>query len=73
MKKSAAPDSLSQYGQDRRLERNFNSTVFEKLEKFLKEYPDVLKEFENLFNGNLNCMDRTIGTGCISAESALNY
>jgi NADH-quinone oxidoreductase subunit D len=54
-------------------ERNFNSTVFEKLERFLKEYPDVLREFENLFNRNRIFMDRTIGTGGISAERALNY
>ena len=54
-------------------ERNFNSTVFEKLEKFLKEYPDVLREFENLFTRNRIFMDRTIGTGGISAERALNY
>ena len=54
-------------------ERNFNSTVFEKLERFLKEYPAVLREFENLFNRNRIFMDRTIGTGGISAERALNY
>ena len=54
-------------------ERNFNSTVFEKLEKFLREYPDVLREFENLFTRNRIFMDRTIGTGGISAERALNY
>ncbi len=54
-------------------ERNFNNTVFEKLERFLKEYPDVLREFENLFNRNRIFMDRTIGTGGISAERALNY
>jgi NADH-quinone oxidoreductase subunit D len=54
-------------------ERNFNSTVFEKLERFLKEYPDVLREFENLFTRNRIFMDRTIGTGGISAERALNY
>jgi NADH-quinone oxidoreductase subunit D len=54
-------------------ERNFNSTVFEKLERFLKEYPDVLREFENLFTRNRIFMDRTIGTGGISAERAMNY
>src|SRR6478609_6807076 len=54
-------------------ERNFNSTVFEKLEKFLKEYPDVLTEFENLFARNRIFMERTIGAGPISAERALNY
>jgi NADH-quinone oxidoreductase subunit D len=54
-------------------ERNFNATVFEKLEKFLKEYPGVLREFENLLTRNRIFMDRTIGTGGISAERALNY
>jgi NADH-quinone oxidoreductase subunit D len=54
-------------------ERNFNSTVFEKLEKFQREYPAVLKEFEDLFTRNRIFMDRTIGTGSISAERALNY
>lgn len=54
-------------------ERNFNDIAFQKLEKFLKEYPSVLKEFENLFNRNRIFMDRTIGTGAISAERALNY
>ncbi len=54
-------------------ERNFNATAFEKLEKFLKEYPRTLKEFENLFTRNRIFMDRTIGCGPIGAERALNY
>lgn len=54
-------------------ERNFNNTAWEKLEKFLKEYPGVLKEFENLFVRNRIFMERTIGAGPISAERALNY
>ena len=54
-------------------ERNFTNTAFEKLEKFLAEYPAQLKEFENLFTRNRIFMDRTIGTGPISAERALNY
>ncbi len=54
-------------------ERNFNATAFEKLEKFLKEYPRQLKEFENLFSRNRIFMDRTIGCGPIGAERALNY
>lgn len=54
-------------------ERNFTPLAFEKLEKFLKEYPRVLKEFENLFTRNRIFMDRTTGTGPISAERALNY
>ncbi len=54
-------------------ERNFTPAAFEKLEKFVKEYPKQLKEFENLFTRNRIFMDRTIGCGPISAERALNY
>ena len=54
-------------------ERNFTPKAFEKLEKFLKEYPRTLKEFENLFTRNRIFMDRTIGCGPIAAERALNY
>ena len=54
-------------------ERNFTPTAWTKLEKFLKEYPVVLKEFENLLTRNRIFMDRTIGAGPISAERALNY
>jgi NADH-quinone oxidoreductase subunit D len=54
-------------------ERNFSNTAFVKLEKFLKEYPSVLQEFENLFTRNRIFIERTQGTGKISAERALNY
>ncbi|MBX9782382.1 MAG: NADH-quinone oxidoreductase subunit D [Chitinophagaceae bacterium] len=54
-------------------ERNFTPTAWQKLEKFLKEYPAVLKELENLFTRNRIFMERTIGCGPISAERALNY
>ncbi|MCB0776695.1 MAG: NADH-quinone oxidoreductase subunit D [Chitinophagaceae bacterium] len=54
-------------------ERNFSNTAFEKIEKFLREYPKVLKEFENLFERNRIFVDRTQGTGAISADRALNY
>jgi NADH-quinone oxidoreductase subunit D len=54
-------------------ERNFTPTAWQKLEKFLKEYPAVLKEFENLFTRNRIFMERTIGCGPITAERALNY
>ncbi len=54
-------------------ERNFSNTAFTKLEKFLNEYPKVLKEFENLFTRNRIFMERTQGTGGISAARALNY
>ncbi len=54
-------------------ERNFTNTAFTKLEKFLNEYPKVLKEFEGLFTRNRIFMERTQGTGGISAERAMNY
>ena len=54
-------------------ERNFSDTAFRKLEKFLDEYPRVLREFENLFTRNRIFVERTQGVGAISAERALNY
>lgn len=54
-------------------ERNFTPTAFTKLEKFLNEYPKVLREFENLFTRNRIFMERTQGTGGISAKRAMNY
>ncbi len=54
-------------------ERNFSNVAFEKIEKFLNEFPGVWKEFENLFNRNRIFVERTRGTGAISAERALNY
>ncbi len=54
-------------------ERNFTPVAWEKLEKFLREYPKALKEFEDLFTRNRIFMERTIGCGSISAERALNY
>jgi NADH-quinone oxidoreductase subunit D len=54
-------------------ERNFTNTAFERLEKFIKEWPVVLEEFNNLFIRNRIFMERTIGVGPISAERALNY
>ncbi len=54
-------------------ERNFSAKAFEKLEKFLNEYPAVLKEFNKLFRRNRIFMERTMGCGPISAERALNY
>ncbi|MET0243441.1 MAG: NADH-quinone oxidoreductase subunit D [Flavitalea sp.] len=54
-------------------ERNFTNAAWTKLEKFLDEYPKVLKEFENLFTRNRIFMERTIGVGPISKERAINY
>ncbi len=54
-------------------ERNFTNTAFTKLEKFLDEYPKVLKEFENLLQRNRIFMERTIGGGAISPDRAMQY
>jgi NADH-quinone oxidoreductase subunit D len=54
-------------------ERDFSPKVWEKLNRFLTEFPKVLKEFENLLTRNRIFMDRTVKVGGISAERALNY
>ena len=54
-------------------ERNFNQIAFRKLRKFLKEYPIVLKEFENLTKRNRIFIDRTRDVAAVTAEDALNY
>ena len=54
-------------------ERDFNDIAFQKIEKFVNEFPKVLEEFESMFNRNRIFMDRTIGVGGITAEKALNY
>jgi NADH-quinone oxidoreductase subunit D len=54
-------------------ERNFSDTAFRKLEKFMEEYPRVLREFENLFTRNRIFIERTQGVGSISAKRAMNY
>lgn len=54
-------------------ERDFNDNVYQKIDAFIKDFPPVMEEFENLFNRNRIFMDRTIGVGPISAERALNY
>jgi NADH-quinone oxidoreductase subunit D len=55
------------------MERDFPQQAWEKLDKFLKGFPKVLKEFESLVKRNRIFMDRTIGVGPISAEKALSY
>src|SRR5271170_5111321 len=54
-------------------ERNFNTIAFNKLRKFLKEFPVTLREFESLFNRNRIFVDRTKGVAAVTAEDALSY
>ncbi len=55
------------------MERDFPQKAWDKLKWFMKEFPAKMKEFEKLVARNRIFMDRTIGGGAISAESALNY
>lgn len=55
------------------LERDFTPLAWEKIYKLLKEFPEGLKEFENLLVRNRIFMDRTINCGPITAERALQY
>lgn len=54
-------------------ERNFTPVAFQKIEKFLAEYPKALKEFETLLTRNRIFVERTTDVGPISAERAMNY
>ncbi|QNL51382.1 NADH-quinone oxidoreductase subunit D [Olivibacter sp. SDN3] len=54
-------------------ERDFNETAFQKIRQFVKRYPPVLKEFEELFNRNRIFIDRTSGVAAVDAETALSY
>ena len=55
------------------MERDFTPVAIEKLRKWLREFPAVMKEFESLFNRNRIFMDRVVNVGPITAEKALNY
>jgi len=55
------------------MERDFSPVALEKLRKWLKEFPPVMREFEKMFNRNRIFMDRVVNVGPISAEKALNY
>lgn len=54
-------------------ERDFSQTFYKKLNDFLKDFPKVFNEFDNLLSRNRIFMDRTINAGPISAARALEY
>jgi NADH-quinone oxidoreductase subunit D len=54
-------------------ERDFSPKFYQKLEKFLTDFPKSFEEFDSLLTRNRIFMDRTIGAGAISAERALEY
>lgn len=45
----------------------------DEVKKFIKEFPDALKELHTLLTRNRIWMDRTKGVGVISAEDAISY
>ena len=55
------------------MERDFSPAAWEKLNKFMTEFPEFLSEFQKLIERNRIFMDRTIDCGPISAERALEY
>lgn len=54
-------------------ERDWSPKVYEKINRFLAEFPAVWTEFEKMLTRNRIFMDRTINVGGISAERAMNY
>ena len=55
------------------MERDLSDTAFRKIKAFLKDFPAVMTEFENLVSRNRIFMDRCINVGPISAEKAISY
>jgi NADH-quinone oxidoreductase subunit D len=55
------------------MERDLSAEAIRKIRQFIKDFPPVMREFENLFNRNRIFMDRIVNVGPISAERALNY
>ena len=55
------------------LERDFSDACWQKIEKFMTDFPKKFNEFDSLLTRNRIFMDRCKGAGGISAERALNY
>jgi NADH-quinone oxidoreductase subunit D len=54
-------------------ERDFTPETWRRLHEFLKGFPKAFEEFDGLLSRNRIFMDRTVGTGPIRAERALQY
>ena len=54
-------------------ERNFTDVAWQKIDKFMAEFPKVWTELGNLLIRNRIFMERCIGAGPITADRALNY
>jgi NADH-quinone oxidoreductase subunit D len=55
------------------MERDLSPKAIAMIQKFLKDFPPVMKEFEALFNRNRIFMDRVIDVGPLSKEMAMDY
>ncbi|MCF0061949.1 NADH dehydrogenase (quinone) subunit D [Dyadobacter chenwenxiniae] len=55
------------------MERDLSTTAIRKIKEFIKSFPPVLRELEQLLNRNRIFMDRTINVGPISMERAISY
>ena len=55
------------------MERDFNKEVYRLLRDFLRDFPKAFAEFSNLLERNRIFFDRTVGSGPITGERALNY
>ena len=54
-------------------DRNWSPKVWERIDNFVKSFPDALKEFEKLLMRNRIFMDRTINAGGVNGDRALEY
>ncbi len=54
-------------------ERDFNQTALRKVKEFVKRFPPVLDEFQELFDRNRIFIERTSGVAAVDAETALSY
>ncbi len=54
-------------------DKEWSSYTWEKINRFLIEFPKALDEFNNLLERNRIFMDRTVNCGPITAEKALAY
>jgi NADH-quinone oxidoreductase subunit D len=54
-------------------DRDWSKTTWERIDRFMKDFPPALTEFANLLERNRIFMDRTINCGPISGERALEY
>ncbi|MEY4875708.1 MAG: hypothetical protein RL708_857 [Bacteroidota bacterium] len=55
------------------MERDFTDAAWQKIDRFMKDFPKKFNEFDSLLTRNRIFMDRCKGAGPISAERALNY